>query len=188
MGDTLIFIVIFLLRAAGLIFLLRFILQACQVDFYNPISEGIVKATNPVLNPLRVVLRPYRNLDIASFLMAWLVHGAVLVIFMVEREVGLDPIVILNDSLHATISAVITVFLISIFISIAISWIAPQVSSPGTSLIRDVTEPVLSPARRVIPPIGGTLDLSPILTVLVLSVIQGPVLEGLLPYRFWQMI
>ena len=188
MGDTLIFIVTFLLRAAGLIFLLRFILQACRADFYNPISEGIVKATNPVLNPIRLVLRPYRNLDTASFLMAWIVHALVLVTFMLEREFGLDPIVILNDSLRATISAVITVFLIAIFISIVISWIAPQVSSPGTSLIRDVAEPVLSPARRVIPPIGGTLDLSPILTVIVLSAIQGPVLAALLPYRFWQMI
>ena len=188
MGDTLAFIVIFLLRAAGFIFLLRFILQACRADFYNPFSEGIVKATNPVLNPIRVVLRPYRNLDLASFLVAWIAHALVLVTFMVERELGLDAIAILNDSLHATISAVITILLIAIFISIVISWIAPQLHSPGTSLIRDVAEPVLSPARRVIPPIGGTLDLSPILTVMVLAIIQGSVLQALLPYRFWTMI
>lgn len=188
MGDTLAFIIIFLLRAAALLFLLRFVLQLCRADFYNPLSMGIARATDPVLGPVRKVLGGWRNIDFASFAAAWLAHAVMLVVFIVQKELPMAALVILTDTLRATLSALIWIFLIAIFISIVMSWIAPHVVSPGTDLIRQVAEPVMAPARRIIPSIGGGLDLSPILTVLVLTVIQGPILSRLLPYGLWHLL
>ena len=72
MSDPFLFVLRFVLQVAALLFLLRFVLQAVRASFYNPFCEGIVRFTDPVLRPLRSVLRPYRNLDLASFAMAWL--------------------------------------------------------------------------------------------------------------------
>jgi YggT family protein len=76
------------------------------------------------------------------------------------------------------------IFLIAIFLSIVMSWIAPNVYSPAANIAREVAEPLLSPARRILPPLGG-LDLSPMITILVLFLIQSFVLGSLLPYRVW---
>ena len=188
MSDTLIFIVKFLLQAASLIFLLRFLLQAVRADAYNPITEAIVKISSPVLRYLRYLLPIWRNLDFAAFGMAWGLNALLLVAVGTHRELPLSVIAVISDTLRATVSMAIGVFLVAIFATIVMSWISPGTRTPATSLIHDVAEPVLSPARRVIPPIGGSLDLSPMLTVLVLLVVQGPVLSAILPYRLWQFV
>jgi len=63
------------------------------------------------------------------------------------------------------------IFIVAIIIRIVLSWIQPQGSgNPLVSLLYAITEPVMAPARRIIPAIGG-LDLSPILVFLALQVI-----------------
>ena len=73
MASSLTIILDFIFRLACLAFLVRFLLQAANADFYNPLSQAIVKATEPVCKPLRRLLRPFRNLDLASLLVAWLI-------------------------------------------------------------------------------------------------------------------
>ncbi len=184
MSDPLTFIATFALRVAALLFLFRFILGVVRASFYNPFSEGIVRMTDPVLNPVRQFLRPHRNLDFASFAVAWLLHMVVAAIYAFSLGEPLDLLVILNDSLRATLSLVIGIFLVAIFVSIIMSWVAPNVYSPAAIIARDIAEPVLAPARRILPPLGG-LDLSPMITILVLFLIQSFVLASLLPYRVW---
>lgn len=184
MGEPLTFVVTFVLRVAALLFLLRFILQAVRASFYNPFSSGIVRITDPVLNPVRQVLRPYRNLDIAAFAIAWIVHTVAVVVHVWSAGVPMDVLAILNDGLRATLGLVIGIFLVAIFVSIIMSWIAPGVYSPAAVIAREVAEPLLSPARRILPPLGG-LDLSPMITILVLILIQSFALNALLPCRLW---
>lgn len=185
MGDPLTFVVTFALRVVALLFLLRFILQAVRASFYNPLSEGIVRITNPVLNPLRQVLRPYRNLDLAAFAMAWIAHMlAVTMHVWMADHLSIDWLAILNDSLRATVGLAMGIFLVAIFVSIVMSWIAPGVYSPAALIAREIAEPLLAPARRVLPSLGG-LDLSPMITIVVLMLLQGFVLNALLPCRLW---
>ena len=184
MTDPLTFIVTLILRFVALIFLFRFILQAVRASFYNPFSEGIVRITDPVLNPVRQVLRPYRNLDFASFAGAWVTHMVAVAVVAFSIGAPLNLLYILNDSLHATINVTLWIFLIAIFVSIVMSWLAPNVYSPAASIAREVAEPLLTPARRILPPMGG-LDLSPMITVAVLLVTQSFVLGTLLPIRVW---
>ena len=184
MSDPITFIATFVLRVAALVFLFRFILQVVRASFYNPFSEGIVRITDPVLKPLRQLLPPYRNLDFASFAVSWVLHMLVVAIYCYAGGRDMETLIILNDSLRATLSLMIGIFLIAIFVTIIMSWIAPNVYSPAAIIARDIAEPVLAPARRILPPLGG-LDLSPMITILVLFVIQSYVLGSLLPYRVW---
>ena len=65
--EPILFVVRLVLSVFAFLFLMRFVLQAVQADFYNPISSAIVRFTNPVLRVVRHVLPTYRNLDLASF-------------------------------------------------------------------------------------------------------------------------
>ena len=184
MNETLAFIVTFVLRVAATLFLLRFVLQVVRASFYNPFCEGVVRFTDPVLRPLRLVLRPYRNLDLASFAMAWVAHMLVVAIFAWTNALALEPLFVVNDGLHLTLNWVLNIFLLAIFVTILMSWLAPGVYSPAANIAREIAEPALAPARRLLPPLAG-LDLSPMITILGVFLIQSFVLGNLLPYRLW---
>ena len=55
---------------------MRFMLQAVRADFYNPISQFVVKATNPLLVPLRKVIPGFGGYDIAALVLAYLTQIA----------------------------------------------------------------------------------------------------------------
>ena len=183
MVDPLTFVVTLVLRVAALLFLLRFVLQAVNASFYNPVSEGIVRFTSPVLDPVRKVLRPYRNLDFASFVMAWVMHMLAVTFHVWSAGLPIDIFAILTDGLHTTLSLVVGIFLVAIFVSILMSWIAPQVYSPAAIIARELAEPLLAPARRILPALGG-IDLSPMITIVVLLLIQGYAIGGVLPCQY----
>ena len=184
MGDPLTFVVTLALRVGALLFLLRFVLQAVHASFYNPFSEGIVRFTNPVLEPMRKLLRPYRNLDFASFVMAWVMHMLAAVGFIWAAGLSLDVFAILTDGLRAPLSLVVGIFMVAILVSIIMSWIAPQVYSPAAIIARELAEPLLAPARRILPPLGG-IDLSPMITIVALMLIQSYAINAVLPCQLW---
>ena len=186
MGEPLTFVVTLVLKVAALLFLLRFVLQAVHASFYNPVSEGIVRFTNPVLDPVRKVLRPYRNLDFASFVVAWLVHMLAIAFHIWSVGLPIDVFAILTDGLRTTLSLVVGIFLVAILVSIIMSWIAPQVYSPAAIIARELAEPLLAPARRILPPLGG-IDLSPMITIVVLMLVQSYAIGAVLPcqYQSW---
>lgn len=172
MSGTLHFVIRFLLEIVGFLFMARFLLQACGVDFYNPISQGIVKATDPVLRPLRAVLPRLRNLDFASFVAAWIT--AAIMLYALALIAGLYPggvLSIATGSLLHVLLRILDVFWWCILIVIIASFLAPGTHHPVLGLLQQVTEPLLRPARRIIPPLGG-LDFSPILVILALGVVQ----------------
>ena len=139
-ANPLALILQFLLQAAMFLFLARFILQVCRVDFYNPISQGIVRITDYALKPLRTVLPGYANLDFASFLAAW----ACLIIDIYARAamsgtmIG-DFMFVLAATLlsqFGVLSWVVSIFQGAIFIMIIASWIAPGSYHPALVLVQ----------------------------------------------------
>ena len=190
MGDPIAFIIQYLLSAVSVLFLVRFILQATHADFFNPISQGIVRYTDPVLNPLRKVIPDYKNLDLSAFFATWVTCAATVaaVAAMTGRYDNAVVVEMLN-SLGLAVGAVVAgvyrtfdLFLyfywIAIFAMIIISFLAPTTYNPITALLRDVCEPVLAPARRLLPVMGG-LDLSPLIVFLVIGLLQHYLLPGL---------
>lgn len=182
MIEPFLFVLRFVLQVAALLFLLRFVLQAVRASFYNPFSEGIVRFTDPVLRPLRSLLPAFRNWDLASFATAWLAH----IVISTLRFVGLgggafDILFILSDALYGTLNLVVMIFLVAIFVTVVMSWLAPGIYSPASLIAREVAEPLLARVRRLLPPLGG-LDLSPMVAILALLIVQHFVLGALLPH------
>ena len=182
MNDALNFAIRFILEVVTFIFVARFLLQACRVDFYNPISQGLVKVTDPVLRPVRMALPGYRNLDFAAFLAAVVMQ--ILLIMSLSALQGAyvgSAITIIAEAVLRVIMLCIQIFWWSILIVIIAGWIAPGTYHPALALLAQITEPLLAPARRLLPPMGG-LDFSPIIVFLLLGVI-----ERILPDLFRSM-
>lgn len=70
-------------------------------------------------------------------------------------------------------------YFIAVFGRIIMSWfpIAPGgFAAQLFSVLYAITEPVLGPLRRTIPPVGGMFDLSPIIVIIGIQIIKSTVL------------
>src|SRR5690606_26698975 len=152
--------------------LLRFLLQIARADFYNPISQFLVRVTNPVLKPLRRIIPGVLGVDLASLVLALVVEMLTIALIFMVVGVGLpDLLLLLVWSVSRCVAMVVNICYIAILASIILSWVAMGSYNPTIVLVNQLAEPVLAPFRKLLPPIGG-LDLSPILVFLAINVVQ----------------
>lgn len=162
------FIVKTLAQLYLLLLLLRFWLPFLRADFRNPIAQGILRFTSPVIVPLRRFLPSIGRLDTATVLVAFIVQFLTLLVLLAISRRLIEP---LPAALTAVIELVIlsfNLFFFAILIRIILGWVAPGNYNPVTALLNTLSEPILRPFRRLIPPIGG-LDISPIFAIILLQ-------------------
>ncbi|HEC28805.1 MAG TPA: YggT family protein [Gammaproteobacteria bacterium] len=153
-----------------LMVMLRFILQWVRADFYNPISQFIVKLTNPVLKPFRRLIPGLAGIDMASIvLMLTLKFIAVLLTFALSG-LPLHILIVLILSITGLIKLALYVFIFAIIIMAVASWIAPGAHSPVLGLIDQIIAPLMRPIQRWIKPVSG-MDFSPLIALLILNLI-----------------
>lgn len=162
-----------------LIVLLRFILQLVRANFYNPLCQFIVKATQPLLKPLRRIIPSLFGLDMSSLVLAILVQLALmaLTLLLTYGTIG-NPLQLLIWSLIGVTALFLKIFFFALIISVILSWVAPGSHNPGAELVNQICEPALAPFRRIVPNLGG-LDISPILAFMVLKLIDMLVINNL---------
>jgi len=153
-----------------IIVLLRFVLQLVRADFYNPLSQFIVKATTPVLNPIRRVIPGLFGIDIASILLAYVLQYIENILLFTIKGFSVSPVFLLWYSIGSLLTLLLYIYFFAIIVQIIISWVSPGTYNPATALIHHITEPVMRPARKILPPFSG-LDLSPILVFIVLNLL-----------------
>lgn len=152
--------------------LLRFLLQLARADFYNPICQFLVKVTNPLVIPLRKVIPGFAGLDMASLLLAVLLQLAGIVALLLINGLGLPNILLLLAwSVLGVVALLVNIYFFALLAMIILSWIAPGSSNPAVYLLFQITEPVMKPFRKALPPMGG-MDFSPILVFVLINVIQ----------------
>ncbi|PRB82937.1 YggT family protein [Pseudomonas sp. MYb185] len=155
-----------------LIVLLRFILQLVRADFYNPISQFIVRATQPLLQPLRRVIPGFAGIDVPSLVLALVVQVIVMSIIIKLMGYALPAVLqLLVWSLVGITALFLKIFFFALIISVILSWVAPQSHNPAVLLVFQLCEPVLAPIRRFLPSMGG-LDLSPIFAFIALNLLD----------------
>ena len=162
-----------------LIVLLRFLFQLAGVDFYNPISQFIVKASNPPLSRLRRVVPGLWGIDFAAVVLLIVLEGARIGItaLLIGQFPQLAGVLVLSIAKLLKLAVYIMVF--SIFIRALLSWISMGRSHSMLQLLYSFTEPLMAPARRILPAMGG-LDLSPIIVFIVLMLILKLLVQPLL--------
>ena len=151
--------------------MLRLLLQWVKADFYNPVSQFVVKVTAPALRPLRRVIPGYAGIDLAAvFLMVMLkLIEWWLVLYLGGVNPGLGGVLLL--AIADLLGLLLNVFLIAILIQVILSWVSPGAYNPVVGLLYRLNEPLLAPARRVLPPISG-MDLSPLLVLIGLQLLK----------------
>ena len=150
--------------------LVRFLLQIAKADFYNPISQFVVKATNPGLIPLRKIVPGFFGLDMAAIVLAIIVQMISMHAVLLMFGYGLNNPANTFVWSAIVIVATATKFLFfSIIISIVLSWLAPGSNHPALALLHQINEPIMRPIRKLLPAMGG-LDFSPILVFILLNI------------------
>ena len=148
--------------------LVRLLLQLARADFYNPISQFIVKVTSPLLRPLRRIIPlvggidlPLGRLDSASLVLALAIQciATLVVLALLGFSIG-NPLLLLAWSLLGILSLLLNIYFFGILLLIVFSWIAPQSHHPGIALLYQLTEPVKAAVRRLLPPLGSCLSLA----------------------------
>ena len=174
-----------------MIIALRFLMQAVRADYYNPVSQFVVKVTNPVLVPLRRIIPSVAGHDAASlvFAIAVLFLKLLLLHSVGTRGVGIaGSVVYLQNAGIVTLLAlagielvalIINIFFFAIIVHVVLSWISQGGSNPIALLLFSLTQPILKPIQRFVPPIGG-LDLSPVVAIIGLQLLKLLILPPLL--------
>ena len=162
--NTITDILTFLIQVFGglylCVILLRFLLQSARADFYNPVSQAMVKLTNPVLVPLRKIIPGLWGVDMASLVLAILFHWLAMQLMLLVKGYGLvPPHYMLAWAMIGVAGNIITIYIVASFVLFISSFIAPFSRNPILLLVRQLLEPLMTPIRRFVPPVGG-LDFS----------------------------
>ncbi|HIP76427.1 MAG TPA: YggT family protein [Psychromonas hadalis] len=152
------------------IILLRIWLQMSRADFYNPFSQFIVKATHPIVGPLRRLIPSIGSFDLATAVFAFAVACLKVVALSLAIGAPLDPLIISISGAVITLTAVFKVVFWVLILRAILSWVSKG-QNPIEAVMIQLTEPLLAPIRRIIPPMGG-LDLSVIVVILLLQFLE----------------
>jgi YggT family protein len=178
MTDPAIFIIDSLLSLYILAVLLRFLLQWCSADFYNPISQFLVKATHPPLKLLRRFVPSIGKIDTSSLVLVFslqmLADFSILMLKGVAISIGALTIL----SLTQLVSLLINIFIYGVFARAILSWMNPGAFGAASSILHSLTEPVLNLCRKFIPDLGG-IDLSPLAAIMLLQLAKMVILPPL---------
>lgn len=162
-----------------MVVLLRLMMQLARADFYNPLSQFIVKATDPLLKPLRRFIPGLWGIDMPSVVLALLVQMVGLFVMMVLKgSISTSPMLYLLLGLFGVINIGLKIAFFAIIIVIVVSWVAPQSYNPAVSLLRQISDPIMAPFRKIIPPMGG-LDFSPMIAMFVIHVLRSIILPNI---------
>jgi len=153
-----------------MVVLLRVWLQVSRADFYNPFSQFIVKATQPIVAPLRRIIPSLGGWDMATILFAFTVAALKAVTLTLLVGAQFNPIVILISAAVILITAVFKLIFWVLILRAILSWVS-QGRNPIEAVMIQLSEPLLAPVRRFIPPMGG-LDLSMIVVLVALQFVE----------------
>ncbi len=166
-SSAIVFIVNALTSLYLLVLLLRFWMPWLRADFRNPLAQGILRLTSPLVIPVRRIVPSFGRLDTATVLIAFVIQYLTIFLLLLILGQSADIAAIALTALVKLVVLSINLFVYAIFIRIILSWVAQGGYNPATAIIATLTEPVLRPFQRLIPPIGG-FDISPIFAIILL--------------------
>jgi YggT family protein len=167
--NALIFLFESFSRLYLLCFLLRLLLQVARADFYHPAAQFVVAITNPLVVPARRLLPSFRKFDLPTLVVLFLLQLAVVVILLALRGTVPAFDILIALTIYRLLIMTVWTYIVCIFIWVVLSWVQAR-HSPISIFLGQLIEPVLRPARRLLPPIGG-FDLSPLIVTILLTAI-----------------
>jgi YggT family protein len=157
--------------------LLRFLLQISRADFYNPITQMVVRVTDPGVLLFRRFIPGFKGVDFATLVFAMLVQCTLICVLILIAGFDLPGVgLVMTWAVGGIINFILDIYFWSLLVSIVSSFIAPFSEHPALVLVRQLTEPIMAPFRRLLPSMGG-LDLSPIFVFLAIQILKIVLVE-----------
>jgi YggT family protein len=148
-------------------------MQAMRAPFRNPLGQAVIALTDWIVKPLRRIFPGYKGLDwaslIATILFQFLWILALRLVFGGFGFTGDGILFLVVRTVFDLIEHVLWLFIVIVIVQAILSWVAPD--GPLSGLLNALTFPLLRPIRKVIPPIGGTLDLSPLVFIVAAQIL-----------------
>ena len=161
-------------------FLLRFTMQWLRAPFRNPFGQAVVALTDWAVKPVRRVLPGFKGVDLSTLFLAWAAQLAWLcALALLVGPGAFDGTMLATFALLAgveLVKAMVWLLIIVVVAQAILSWVAPD--GPFAGVLNALTFRFLAPIRRRVPPLGGTLDLSPLILIVALQLLL------LLPVRW----
>ena len=154
----------------GVVF--NFLFRLLKVDYYNPLVQGIIRAVDLPSQSLRTLLKPIKNIDLSSFLVAIFIQAGAFYLAAIAGSIDYEPIKILMWSTYSVILLILKMIWWILLGGIILSFIASSNYHPAIVLIRQMSDKFFSPFRIFLPPMGG-LDFSPIFAFIALNFLQA---------------
>ncbi len=181
--DALSFLIGTIFNLYAMLLALRFVMQLFRADYYNPLAQFVVKVTDPVIKPVRRIIPSIKGYDTSSLLLAFLVLLVKLVLLKALQTdylfvAGKAPLadrlsygtlvfVAFVDVIHLLFN----VFIYAMIIQAILSWFPNPNTDSIRNLLSGITEPVLRPIRKYVPPVSG-FDLSILIGILALFFVR----------------
>lgn len=151
-------------------FLLRFVMQVLRAPFRNPLGQAVMALTDWLTKPLRRIIPGWKGIDWASLLATYLLQLLWLLSYYLLLGRGFSlfgagALLLLTAALVALLKAALWLLIVVVLVHAVLSWVAPD--GPISGLLNALTFPFLRPIRRIVPPLGGTLDLSPLIVIVL---------------------
>jgi YggT family protein len=166
-------------------FWLRFYMQWARVSFRNPFAQFIIKVTDFAVRPARRVIPGLFGLDLSSLLLFLLTEAALVLAShwlmgypFNQAGTGVWPGFALL-ALASALRLAIYICMGLVAVQAIMSWVNPF--SPYASVFHALTQPLVGPFRRFIPPIGG-IDLSPMAVFILMQLVLIAPVAGLERY------
>ena len=178
MTDQIVFLIDTLFSLYILAVLLRFLLQWCGGDFYNPISRFLVKITHPPLKILRRFVPSIGKIDTSSLVLMLALQMLDIFSIWLLRGNTFNIGALTIFSITELVRLLINVLVFAVFARALLSWMNPGTFNAAASILATLTEPLLDLCRRIIPGLGG-IDLSPLAALLLLQLAKMVILPPL---------
>jgi YggT family protein len=152
--------------------LLRFIMQWLRAPFRNPLGQAVAALTDWAVKPLRRVLPGFGGFDWASLFFAWFAQALWLVALAALGGAALSgPLAAALAALAVIelLKAALWILIVAVFVQAVLSWVAPD--GPLAGVLNALTFRFLAPIRRIVPPLGGALDLSPLIVIVLAQLV-----------------
>jgi YggT family protein len=176
--DPAIFLIDSLVSLYILAVVLRFLLQWCGADYYNPIAQFLVKATHPPLRFFRRFVPPVGKIDTSSIVLALALQMLADFAILALKGMGISIGALTILAMTQLVSLLINIFIFAVFARAILSWLNPGAFNAAASILYSLTEPLLDTCRKFLPEFGG-VDLSPLAALLFLQLAKMVVVPPL---------
>ena len=162
-------IIYLIFSALQFIILLRFICQAMDVNYYNPVTQSIVKFSDYLLVPFNLFNLKSNTYYLLLVLFIFTFLKLYIPLLSSNENIPINSLTVI--SFGYLIKDLINIFWYLIIISAIKSWFNVFVSHPIFSLIDELCEPLYRVVRNILPTFSG-IDFSPIILLLLLQLIE----------------